>query len=429
MASVAREDVAEEAIPPVKPEWATERYDALIREALGEDALQHNTPIAGDLTGTELLRAYTVGRVSRDLDQRERTLQAQGKAWFSIAGAGKEVIGWAFARYLTRHDAKLPYYRDRTLMLCSGVTPEEMLLATVGAGTDTASGGRQMPSHWSHRDLGVISQSSAVGSQAIPATGVAEGIVLGTKLGIPLNEPWQADSVVLVTLGDGTTAEGEVEEGIREAVRTHAPVIFLIEDDKYAISVPVSWSAPGGDIAGLYRHYEEHGMLVMQCDGTDPVDSDATALRAVEYTRARKGPVVVHALVTRPMSHSSTDTQDQYRTPEELAEEAARDPVLRLSHLLRNAGILDDERQSQIDEAVTTLVRDAASQATEAPRPNAATITDHVTACDLQERKPEPQPEQGEPVELRYALNRALHKAMEENPRIVVFGEDVADAP
>lgn len=409
------------------PRWATDLYDQIVREALGDDALQQDAPVAGNLSGTELLRAYAVGRVSRDMDQRERVMQAQGKAWFSIAGAGREVIGWAFGRYLRDSDPKMPYYRDRTLLLCGGITPEEMFLETVGAATDPASGGRQMPSHWGHRAHGVVAQSSPTGSQCLPAQGLAEGIVKVNELGLPLNHPWQQDSVVYVSLGDGTTAQGEVEEAIREAVRTHAPVIFLVEDDKFAISVPATWAIPGGDAFRLYQHYQELGMLVMKCDGTDPVDADAAVARSVEYARARKGPVLLHAMVTRHMSHSSTDTQDQYRTPEDLAEENARDPLLRLSTILRDAGLLDDEKQAALDDACMKQVREASDRAGEAPRPNPDTITQHVTAHPLEERGEEMQPEQGETVEMRYAINRALKAAMEQDKRIVVFGEDVAD--
>lgn len=408
--------------------WATDAYDTLIRQALGEDALRQNQTIAGELSGTELLRAYTVARVSRDIDVRERALQAQGRAWFSIAGAGKEIIGWAFGRHLTAHDPKMPYYRDRALLLCSGVTAEEMFLQTVGAAIDPASGGRQMPSHWGSRSLGVIAQSSPTGSQMIPATGLAEGIVRACKLGVPLDDPWRPDSVVYVSIGDGTTAEGEVEEALRQAVRARAPVIFLIEDDKYAISVPSTWAIPGGDAAALYRHYEQFGMLVLECDGTDPVDADRCVAQAVEYARARKGPALVDAHVTRHMSHSSTDTQDQYRTAEDLAEEATRDPLLRLSSLLRNAGLLDDAGQHRLDAAAAVLVRDAAWRAVEQPRPSPDTILRHVTAHDIEERAPQQSPaEMSEPVEMRYALNRALKSAMEADPRIVIYGEDVAD--
>jgi 2-oxoisovalerate dehydrogenase E1 component len=411
------------------PRWATEMYDGLLREALGEEALHQDAIIAGRLSGTDLLRAYALARVSRDMDLRERTLQAQGRAFFSIAGAGREVIGWAFGRHLARYDAKRPYYRDRTLVLCCGATPEEIFRQTVGAANDPASGGRQMPSHWGNHALGIVSEASPTGSQAISATGLAEGIVRAANLGVPLAVPWQPDSVVYCSIGDGTTAQGEVEEAIRQAVRTHAPVIYLVEDDKYAISVPASWAIPGGDAARLYQHYEQFGMLVMQCDGTNPIEADDCVARAVAYARQRKGPVVIHARVTRPMSHSSTDTQDQYRTPEDLAEEASRDPILRLSTLLREAGLLDDERQQRLDAAAAGLVADAAMQAVREPRPDPRTILRHVTASDLCAHPPaQPPSEVGEPIEMRYALNRALKAAMEADPRIVIYGEDVADS-
>ncbi len=412
-----------------RPCWATELYDVIIREALGDEALRHDKPLAGNLSGTELLRAYTVSRVSRDMDQRERTLQAQGRAWFSIAGAGREVIGWAFGRYLRAHDPKMPYYRDRTVLLCSGVTPEEMFLQTVGAASDPASAGRQMPSHWGYRSLGVVAQSSPTGSQAIPAAGLAEGIVKAVELGVELNQPWQQDSVVYISIGDGTTAQGEVEEAIRQSVRTRAPVIFLIEDDRYAISVPATWAIPGGDATRLYKHYEDVGMLVLSCDGTDPVDADAAVARAVEYARTRKGPVILTAAVTRHMSHSSTDTQEQYRTPEDLQEEEARDPLARLAAILADGGILSEEDRSKLDQAAMAHVRDASDRAGEAPRPNPSHIEEHINARPVETRDQERPPQEGgEPVEMRYALNRALANAMEKNPRIVIYGEDVADA-
>jgi 2-oxoisovalerate dehydrogenase E1 component len=419
----------EHADETLAPTWATKLYDGLIREALGDDALQQESTLAGGLSGAEILRAYTLARVSRTMDVRERTLQAQGRAWFSIAGAGKEIIGWAFARHLRASDGKMAYYRDRTLMLALGMSPEEMFLSTVGAATDPTSGGRQMPSHWGVRSIGSVAQSSVVGSQVISAAGLAEGIVRAGELGVPLHEPWEHDAVVYTSIGDGTTAEGEVEEGIRQAVRTRAPLIVLIEDDRYAISVPVTWAIPGGDAAALYRHYEQFGALVLQCDGTDPAATDECVRQAVEYARARRGPVIVHAMVTRPMSHSSTDTQDQYRTPEDLAEEAARDPLLRLSKMLRDAGILDDEREKRLDDAAAHLVVESVETAVRAPRPDPSRILEGVTARDFNDRAPEMRPETGgDPVEMRYALNRALKTAMDENPRIVVYGEDVADS-
>lgn len=424
--AVAEEHSGAELAPAAA--WATALYDDLIRHTLGGDALRHDWIVAGSLSAAELLRAYTLARVSRDMDVRERSLQAQGRAWFSIAGAGKEVIGWAFGRHLTAHDPKLPYYRDRTLMLASGVSPTEMFLQTVGAASDPASGGRQMPSHWGSRRIGTVTQSSPTGSQVICAEGLAEGIVRAQELGVALAEPWRPDSVVYTSIGDGTTSEGEVEEALRQSVRTHAPVIFLIEDDKYAISVPSTWAIPGGDASRLYRHYEDQGMLVLECDGTNPIQADETVARAVAYARARRGPVLVDAHVTRHMSHSSTDTQDQYRTPEDLADEAQRDPLLGLSGLLRDAGVLDNEQQHRLDAACAGLVADASRAATDAPRLDPGSILQHVTASDLQAHPSASEPPPGgEPVEMRYALNSALKAAMEADPRIVIYGEDVAD--
>ena len=418
-----------EDLPSSDSKWQSELYDRLLEEALGEDALGLNDVVVGGLTATELLRAYALGRVSRDIDVRERTLQAQGRAWFSIAGAGREVIGWAFARHLRPTDPKLPYYRDRTLLLAMGETPEQMFMETVGAATGPSSGGRQMPSHWGFRPGGVISQTSPTGTQALPAVGLAEGIVRAVDLGIDLRQPWKADSVVYVSIGEGTTAQGEVEEAIRQAVRIHAPVVFLLEDDKYAISIPVTWSIPGGDAARLYRHYEDLGMLVLKCDGTDPADADACAGRAVAYARERRGPVLLHAKVTRPMSHSSTDSQEQYRAPEDLADELARDPLARLAAVLRAAGYLSEEDQKKLDEASARFVRDAVDGALAAPRPDPSDISRQVTATDLSVHpKPQTPVQPTEPVELRYSIARALEAAMAADPRIVMFGEDVADA-
>ncbi|HEV3313229.1 MAG TPA: thiamine pyrophosphate-dependent dehydrogenase E1 component subunit alpha, partial [Chloroflexota bacterium] len=326
-------------------------FDAVVRLALGAQALEQSGRLLGELSGADLLRLYTLARVSREMDLRERTLQAQGKAWFSIAGAGREVLGWAFGRHLRPSDAKFPYYRDRTLVLASGLRPTEMFRQTVGAASDPASGGRQMPSHWGARDLGIVSQTSPTGSQTLPAVGLAEGLLRARDIGVSPIDPWRSDSVVYVSLGEGTTAQGEVEEAVRHSVRTRAPVIIVVEDDKYAISIPHTWSIPGGDVYHLYSRYADLGMLVLRCDGTDVVSADSCAEQAVAYARDRHGPVLVHARVTRPMSHSSTDTQEQYRTADDLAEEKARDPIARVTQLLRQLDVVDEAGLVRLDEA------------------------------------------------------------------------------
>ncbi|HZT97491.1 MAG TPA: thiamine pyrophosphate-dependent enzyme [Chloroflexota bacterium] len=413
----------------VSDEPRLEQYAELVRRALGNSMAESTKPVVGNLTASDLLTAYALARVSRTMDVRERTLQAQGRAWFSIAGAGREVLGWAFARHLRTDDAKCPYYRDRTLVLACGLSPEEMFRETAGAASDPASGGRQMPSHWGARQLGVVTQSSPTGSQCLPAVGLAEGVDRATKLGLSLNEPWKPDSVVYVSLGEGTTAQGEVEEAIRHSVRTKAPVIFVVEDDKYAISIPREWSVPGADVFALYRHYADLGMLVLRCDGTDIVEADQCAAKAVDYARTRQGPVLMHALVTRPMSHSSTDTQEQYRTAEDLRDEEARDPIRRLSSLILEHRVTDEAGLEKIDDAAKQVVAAASDAAVAAPQLDPATVLEGVCAWGSSNRTAPAEPGEGEATEMRYAINMMLKAVMADDPRVVIFGEDVADAP
>lgn len=414
-------------IPAADPRLAP--YEKIVQTAMGDSVLDLGQGLIGEITGADLLRLYALARVSREMDVRERLLQAQGRAFFSIAGAGREVLGWAFGRQLNPWDPKLPYYRDRAFVLASGVRPTEMFRQTLGAATDPASGGRQMPSHWGARQLGIVTESSPTGSQALPAVGLAEGILKAKEIGVEVSPQWRAESVVYVSLGEGTTAEGEFEESVKHSVRTKAPVIIVVEDDKYAISIPHTWSIPGGDVYNLYAHYGELGALVLRCDGTDVEDADRCAKRAVEYARARRGPVLVHAQVTRPMSHSSTDTQEQYRTPEDLAEEKTRDPLTRLTELLWEFKLADDEALARLDEACALAVSEASDEALLEPPLDASTVLIGVQN-DWRPAVEGASPDsRSEPIEMRYAINRALKAAMAADPRIVIFGEDVADAP
>ena len=408
---------------------ALEHFDSLLSDVVGSDRLQANDPLVGHLTAIELLRLYALARTSRDIDVRERTLQAQGKAWFSIAGAGREILGWAFARHLNLSDAKFPYYRDRTLILACGVTPAQMLAQTVASASDVASGGRQMPSHWGARHLGIVSETSPTGSQALPAVGMAEGILKANELGIEINEPFREDSVVYVSFGEGTTAQGEIEEAVRQSVRRKAPIIFVVEDDKFAISIPHTWSVPGGDVYSLYAHYSDLGMLVLSCDGSDVANADAVAAEAVSYARERRGPVLVHAHVTRPMSHSSTDTQEQYRTAEDLADEKAHDPLARLEKLITELGIADYDALAKVNDICRRAVQAASDEALAEPPADPSAVVAGICSESSGTGAVESTPEAGESIEMRYSINQALRAAMTEDPRIIIYGEDVADAP
>ncbi len=256
-------------------------------ETLGPDALKH---------------AYRVMYLSRKIDDKEIQLKNQSQIFFQISGAGHEAILVAAGLTLRpAYDWFFPYYRDRALCLCLGVTPYEMFLQAVGAASDPASGGRQMPSHWGNRPLNIVSQGSATGSQCLQAVGCAEAGLLYERLTEIEGRAtrFQQDEVVYVSIGDGTTSEGEFWESLNTACTRRLPVVFLVEDNGWAISVPVEVQTPGGSISQLVRLFPN--LLVTSCDGTDLADGYRAMREAVAHARARRGPALVHASVIRPV--------------------------------------------------------------------------------------------------------------------------------
>ncbi|HVZ21759.1 MAG TPA: thiamine pyrophosphate-dependent dehydrogenase E1 component subunit alpha, partial [Vicinamibacterales bacterium] len=284
------------------------------------------------LTRDQLLGAYRLMLLSRKLDDKEIQLKNQSQAFFQISGAGHEAILVAAGLQLRAgHDWFFPYYRDRALCLALGMTPLEMLLASVGSKDDPANAGRQMPSHWGHRRLNIPSQSSCTGTQCLHAIGCAEAALVYQHVeNIPDRESrFEPDEVTYVSVGDGATSEGEFWESLNAACTRALPVVFLVEDNGYAISVPVEVQTPGGDISRVVEGFP--GLRVFTCDGTDYLASHRTMRDAVAHARARKGPVLVHATVVRPYSHSLSDDEKLYKTPAERAEEAKRDPIAKLA--------------------------------------------------------------------------------------------------
>jgi len=384
------------------------------------------------LNREQLLAVHRCMLLSRKLDDKEIQLKNQSQIFFQISGAGHEAALAAAALTLkSGYDWFFPYYRDRALCLGLGVTPLEMLLASVGSKDDPASGGRQMPSHWGHTRLNIVSGSSPTGTQVLHAVGAAEaGVIYGRVAQIPDRESrHHPDEITYVSLGEGATSEGEFWEALNAACAKKLPVLFLVEDNGYAISVPVEVQTAGGDISRLVSGFP--GLHVDSIDGTDFFVSLRAMRKAAEYVRSRQGPALVHARVIRPYSHSLSDDEKLYKPPAEREAEARRDPLKRFAQFLTSNGLATADDLAAMTADVEREVNEAANQALAAPKPpkNSATLwvyspdVDPTSAAFESPAQPE-----GKPDTMVEAINRTLKDEMARESRIVVFGEDVADA-
>ncbi len=385
------------------------------------------------LSREQLLGMYRTMYLSRRIDDKEIQLKNQNKIFFQISGAGHEAILVAAGMVLKPgYDWFYPYYRDRALCLQLGMTPLEQLLSAVGAASDPNSHGRQMPSHWGHKKLNIVSQSSPTGTQLLQAVGCAEAgyrFKLIKELRKRVSN-FQKDEVVYVSLGDGTSSEGEFWEALNTACNLKLPVIFLLEDNGYAISVPVEVQTAGGDISRLVKGFPN--LFLQRCDGTSVLESLAVMKRAAQYCREGKGPAFVHAKVIRPYSHSLSDDEKLYRPDEERTADAERDPVKRFGAVLIDQKVIDQDGLQKIKDEIDALVTEAADQALASPQPDPGTVKDHIFSPDVDPTAKEFDTEagaelSGNPGTMVDLINRCLHTEMARDPRIVVFGEDVAD--
>jgi len=385
------------------------------------------------LSREEMVELYRTMYLSRKLDDKEIQLKNQNKIFFQISGAGHEAILVAAGKLMRPgSDWFYPYYRDRALCLQLGMTPLEQLLSAVGAEADPNSHGRQMPSHWGHKKLNIVSQSSPTGTQLLQAVGCAEAAyrfkLIKELRGRASN--FRKDEVVYVSIGDGTSSEGEFWEALNTACNLKLPVLFLIEDNGYAISVPVEVQTAGGDVSRLIEKFPN--LYLQRCDGTNMLESLDTMHRAVQYCRSRRGPSLIHAKVIRPYSHSLSDDEKLYRPEEERLADAERDPVKRFGQLLIEEKIVDDEGLQKVKDAVDALVNEAADQALASPQPAPETAKLYVYSPDVDPTSKAFDTEEGAELSgnagtMVDLINRCLHIEMERDPRIVVFGEDVAD--
>jgi 2-oxoisovalerate dehydrogenase E1 component len=387
-----------------------------------------------------LIRIYRTMYLSRRLDDREIQLKRQNKIYFQISSAGHEAVTTAAGLLLRPGvDWLYPYYRDRALCLTLGVTPLETLLQAVGAKDDPSSGGRQMPSHWGHQKFNIVSKSSCTGTQFVQAVGAAEATLyyghhpkaLTQAQKAPLGESLDHDpeEIVYVSSGDGATSEGEFWESLNAACAKKLPLFYLIEDNAYAISVPVEVQTAGGSISKLVRNFPN--LHVAECDGTDPLESYAVCKEAIRYVRERRGPALVHAHVTRPYSHSLSDDEKLYKTPEEREGEARRDPLSKFALFLIREGVMDQKEIEALEAEVDREVREAADQALAAATPEPSSVYQNVYSPDIDPTSPvfaaEPK-FHGGPKTMVEMVAATLQDEMARDERITVFGEDVADA-
>jgi 2-oxoisovalerate dehydrogenase E1 component len=368
----------------------------------------------------DLIRAYRAMYMARRLDDREILLKRQNKIFFQISGAGHEAVQAAAGLvFRPGHDWFYLYYRDRALTLMLGITAEQTLLGSVGAASDPSSGGRQMPSHWSSPELHIVSGSSPTGTQYLQAVGCAQAY----RYLAP-----ESDEVTLVCSGEGATSEGEFWETMNAACLENLPLVFLIEDNGYAISVPVEKQTAGGNISRLLAGWPN--LKRLEVDGTDVIASYQAISEAAAYARARKGPALVHATVTRPYSHSLSDDEKLYKTKAERQAEEARDPLLKFPEWLVSEGILDRQGLQVIVHEVDQEIQEATERALRAEPPAKGSALQYLYSdkVDPTSAEFEVAPHfSGDPRTMVDEINLTLHEEMQRDSRIVVFGEDVAD--
>ena len=405
---------------------------------------------SGRLGPEELVKIYRLMYLSRRIDDREILLKRQQKIFFQVSGAGHEALQVGAALALRPgYDWFFPYYRDRGLCLALGVTPLDMFLQAVGAATDPASGGRQMPTHWSSRPLNIVSTSSSTSTQLLHAVGCAEAGRYFSRHPETAQKAegdyrawhdvtFHGDEVVLACVGEGSTSQGEFWEALNTASNQKLPVIFMVEDNGYAISVPVEVNTPGGNISRLVANFPNFHFA--EIDGTDAEASLRAFQAAAEHCRAGLGPAFVHGHCIRPYSHSLSDDDKLYRSAAEREADAMRDPLTRMQMRLLREGILSTEQMNDLERSLDREASEAADEALKAPLPLVSGITQHVYSEDLDPTHPpfaNEQPVNGEagkpakssgPRTMADLINACMRDEMRRDPRIIVYGEDVADA-
>jgi 2-oxoisovalerate dehydrogenase E1 component len=383
----------------------------------------NNTSIKSDkypqISKEEALRALRLMLTGRSIDTRAMNLLRQGKTFFHIAGSGHEAIQVAAGLALNpKKDWFFPYYRDVSLSQAIGVTPYDFFLQCFAKDDDPSSGGRQLPCHWGHPDINLPAQSSPTGTQFLQAVGAAIAQVRKGER-----------NIAYVSSGEGTTSQGEFHEAVNWASREKLPVLFVIENNKYAISVPVHQQS-GGRGASVSEMMAGYANLHRaKIDGTDYFECVEKLAEAIEYIKSGKGPALIEAEVVRLQSHSSSDDQKKYRSPEELEKDLQKDPIQQFVKKLNSLKFISDEEFQRLKKDVEKEVNDAVDKAIKAadPKPETATRFIFDESGLIDELEYEKNPPSGNKIVMVDSLNHALMEEMERDNRIYMFGEDIAD--
>ena len=362
-----------------------------------------------------LLGIFKTMATSRRTDEKMLTLLRQGKSFFHIGASGHEGAQLACAMQMNSDlDWSYPYYRDQTLVMGLGMTTEELFLSFLAKADDPGSGGRQLPQHYGQKKLNIVSQSSPTGTQFLQAVGTAMAARRTNK-----------KALVYVSSGEGTTSQGEFHEALNWAGREKLPVLFHIEDNGFAISVPKSSQTAEGSVYDMVGGYGNLNRF--ETDGTDFFESYATFKAAIESIRAGKGPAIVVSNVVRLLPHSSSDDHRKYRDAEELSEEQKRDPIEKFRAQCEQAGIISSEEFQQILDEVLVEVDEAAEKALTAPFPERGDAATHVVDDSFVSIPSSEPTKTGSEIVIVDAINHALHEEMRRNDAMIIYGQDVAD--
>ena len=364
----------------------------------------------------DLVSIYEKMVTSRFLDNKMLIMLKQGKSWFHIGAAGHEAAQLAGSIcFKSDIDYAYPYYRDQAFCLGWGSTTRDLLMCFLHKKDDPNSGGRQMPQHYGNKALNIVSQSSCTGTQYLQAVGTAFALKRDGNNG-----------VCYVSSGEGTTSEGDFHEALNWASKDKAPVIFHIQDNGYAISVPVTEQTSGASVYNICAGYEN--LSRFHVDGTNFFESHLAFKKAIERARKGLGPSVIVSKVVRLLPHSSSDDQRKYRTEEELEKDKKIDPLLMFQKKCIQKSIISEKEFSKIDDRIKKMIEEEVDYVEQQSNPNPESAADHLfsNSLDLDESCTIEPNEIKDKIVMVDSINHALSEELKFNDKMIIYGQDVA---